>query len=605
MAFRYRLEYATRTKLVSPKDPVKIVVAKEQEEAFFREKLTGSVTLTNEDYQFLRDAETYAVECCQEITFVIERTCEEEIFWEGYFTLYNVSWNHDNQEAVINKITVRDKYNVVFANWHKEINWFGDISPRRPAAPYIPIHPLQTFYQTTPTSTEYNPNGSNVYDRGFYFNYAILWLIQQTLSGSGSESYSDITQEQMSDFLTAPVNPANGKPNYLRDVLLMHISDAKRPAAFNPAWIGKVTLRDVLSNLKLLYNAWWYIDENNHFRIEHVSYFKNFSYTPVGVTLDLTEEQFTKNMVGKNKYSYNADDLNGREGVDQTLTSTAFDQKSQIWTQFANPSLREFSSVYMSYPDSCVPKDDKGVAAEKYQNISLFTTDWRTVTYKPDTVPEQGWMLAHVVLSEASTGVQQGWVPITNEYYPNGALSMSRLFYEFGRTDLSFQYGMMTFEKESKPASPDPDSDYVTARPMRAKSTKRIKLFEPVDLPMCCGDDYDFSGIIKHPLDDETYVQRIEFDLAEESVSATLIATNDCDTIPFPEYVEIEEPTVGCIEQGRLLRSEEQSTRTDHTPINYVYITVYIDYFADGECGEYYSTRESRRVTPKRGNGPR
>lgn len=323
MAFRYRLEYATRSKLVTPKDPVKIVVAKEQEEVFFREKLTGSVTLTNEDYQFLRDAETYAVECCQEITFIIERTCDEEIFWEGYFTLYNVEWDYDNQEATIQKVIVRDKYSIIFANWHKEINWFGDVKPRRPAAYYVPEHPLQPFTHPALMSEEFNPTGSNNYYRGFYFNYAILWLIQQTLKGTEGESFADITEAEMSDFLTATTNPANGKPNYLRDVLLMHISDAKRPDATEPASIGKVTLRDVLTNLKYLYNAWWYIDEDGHFRIEHISYFKNFSYSPIGITLDLTQEEFKDKMVGKNKYSYNADELKGREGVEQSLTLTS------------------------------------------------------------------------------------------------------------------------------------------------------------------------------------------------------------------------------------------------------------------------------------------
>lgn len=604
-SFRYRLEYATRSQLVTPKDPVKIVVSREQEEVFFREKLTGSVTLTNEDYQFLRDAETYAVECCQEITFIIERSCAEEIFWEGYFTLYNVEWDHDNQEATIQKITVRDQYSVVFANWHKEINWFGDIPPHRPGAYYVPEHPLKPFTQPTVTS-EYNPTGSDIYYRGFYFNYAILWLIQQTLKGTQAESYADITEQQMSDFLTLPTNPANGKPNYLRDVLLMHISDAKRPNSTEPASIGKVTLRDVLSNLKLLYNAWWYIDENGHFRIEHISYFKNFSYSPVGVTLDLVQEQEENSeIIIKKKYSYSADELKGREGVEQSLTLSAFDQKSEIWTNFANPSTREFSAAYMNYSDSCVPRDEKGAAAEDYRPISLFTTDWRTVSYKPDTVPDQGWVLVNVVNFTAESGIELGWVPIENEYYTNGRLAMTRLFYEFGRTDLSFAYGMMTFEKQTKPGEPNPESNYVTERPMRAKSTKRIKLFESIELPVCCGSDYDFTGIIKHPLDDETYMDRLEFNLDTETVNLTVIAVNNCENIPFPEYVEIEEPNQECPEQGRLIRSELSQEYTQHTAINYVYIYVYTDYYADGECGEYYQTRTERKVIPKRGNGPR
>ncbi|HSW80324.1 MAG TPA: hypothetical protein VLG47_06110 [Candidatus Saccharimonadales bacterium] len=603
MAYRYRLEYATRSQLITPKSAVKVTVAKEQDEAFFREKVSGSITLTGDDYVFLKDAETYSVECCQEITFIIERTCEEEIFWEGYFTLYNVKWDDDNREATIQKLTVRDQYTAVFANWHKEINWFGDIPPHRPAAAYDPVQDLVPFTHTALQSEEFNPTGSNLYPRGFYFNAAILFLIKQTFKGTPAEVYSNITTAQMSDFLTLPTNPANGKTNYLPQVIMMHISDAKRPGASEPAWRGNVTLRDLLTNLKLLYNAYWYIDEDNRFRIEHISYFKNFSYTPPGVTIDLTEERFAEKMVGKNNYEYAADELKGREGVEQSITLSAYDQKSEVWTQFANPSSREFSSVYMNYADNCVPKDEKGVAAESYQSISMFTTDWRTVTYKPDTVADQGWLLVYVPNLLAENAVAPGWLPIANEYMLNGNLAQSRLFYEFGRTDLSFQYGMMTYEKQTKPASVE--GNYIYERPMRAKSTKRIKTFGPVELSMCCGETYDFTGFIKHPLADECVVSTLEFDLENESVTLNLVTTNNCDNIPFPEYVEIEEPSPTCPEQGTLVRTEETSSYTAHTAINYVRIIVYTDYYADGECGEYSKSRQVREVTPKRQNGPR
>lgn len=607
MAFYYRLEYATRTKIISPKSVGKIVVTREQDEAFFREKMSGGVTVVLDDYNFLLDAEVYAVECCQDITFIVERDCQagREIFWEGYFTLYDVEWDKDNQEATVKKITVRDKYNVIFSNWHKEINWFGEIAPVRPAAAYTPIHPLRPFTQSSLMSTEYNPNDSDSYDRGFYFNYAILWLIQQTLKETGFESYAEITEAQMSDFLTLDTNPANGKANYLKDVLLMHISDAKRPGSSAAAWIGKVTLRDVLSNIKMLYNAYWFIDEDDHFRIEHISFFKNFSYVPAGVTLDLTQDQFAKSVKSKNQYSFQSDLLKGREGVEQTLTLSAFDEKSTIWTQFSNPSAKEFSAVYMSYGEACVPKNDKGESSEGYQVAGLFTTDWRTVTYKPDTVPDQGWVLVHVTNFAAADGVNYGWIPILNQQYRNGNLAMSRLFYEFGRTDLSFQYGMMSFEKQSEKKPVNSSNNYVTERPMKAKSTKRIKSFSPIELDMCCGQDYDFSGFIKHPLDDECVVDRMEYDLETENVTINLIAANNCDNIPFPEYVEIQEPNPECPEQGTVIRSELTDEFTAHTAINYVYIKIFTDYYADGDCGEYTDTREVRSVTVKRGNGPR
>jgi len=607
MAFYYRLEYATRSQIITPDSVGKIVVTREQDEAFFREKMSGGFTVVGEDYNFLRDAEVYAVECCQEITFIVERDCSagREIFWEGYFTLYDVEWDPDNQQANVKKVVVRDKYNVIFSNWHKEINWFGDIvRAQRPAAGFIHIHPTYPFRQGSLQSENYNPQNSDNYF-GFYFNYMLLWLVQQTIKETGFEQYADITEQQMSEFLTAEINPANGKQNYLKDVLITHISDAKRPNSTNPAYIGMVTLKDVLNDLKKLYNAYWFIDDEDHFRIEHISYFKNFSYVPAGITLDLTEEEYNERLEGKNKYSFNSEQLKGREGVEQSLTIGAFGQDSTIWTQLSNPSAKEFSAAYMSYGESCVPKNEKGESDEQYQIISQFTTDWRTVNFKPDTVPDQGWVLMHITNFLSESSINYGWLPILNQSYINGSLAMSRLYYEFGRWDLSFQYGMMSFVKQGEKKPVNPSSNYVTERPMKAKSTKRIKQFTPIELDLCCGNSYDFSGFIKHPLDNECVVDRMEYDLETETVTINLIAANNCDNIPFPEYVEITEPNQGCPEQGKNIRSELTEEYSAHTPINYVYIKVFTDYFADGECGEYSQRREERSVQPKRGNGPR
>lgn len=610
MAYRYTLQYASRSKAIEPKSVGKITVAREQDEAFFREKMSGGVVVVNEDYNFLRDAEIYAVECCQEITFLIERqTCaggDYETFWEGYFSLYDVEWDLENQEANIKKVTVRDRYNVIFANWHKEINWLGGGPKRRPNPADDTIQPRIAFTQSVPGSEEYNPSGSNLFNRGFYFNRAILWLAKQTLNGTGSEVYTDITLPQMSQFLTASTNPANGKPNILPDVIMMHLSDAKRPEATRYAFEAKVTLKDVLANLKLLYNAYWFIDEDNHFRIEHLSFFKNFDYTPPGVTLDLTEEQYEEKLVGKKKYFYQSELLKGREGVEQGITLPAYDQESTLWTQEENPSTKEFHASYMSYFDNCVPRDDKGEASEEFKSITLFTTDWRTVAYKPDTVPDEGWMLVHVPVVNAPNAVAMGWLPISGQEYTNGNLAMTRLYYEFGRTDLSFQYGMMSFEKQAEKRDIDPETDYITERPMRAKSTKRVKSFEPIELDLCCGDsDYDFSGYIKHPLDDNCVVEKLEFDLETETVNLSLVSSTSCDNIPFPEYEEIQEPDPGCLQQGVLLRSDlEETTRQDNAT-SYITIKRYTDYYADGNCGEYTQTRETRDVRPKRQNGPR
>lgn len=163
MAFIYKLSYGSRSATIQPKAIGKIVVAREEEEVFFREKLIGTLVVTGDDYHFLNDAKTFAVECCQEIALFIERTCAggTELFWQGYFTLMDIQWDEDNTQATIKKIQTRDDYSAIFANWHKEINWLDYKKVYRPNTGKVSFGPTIQFHQITPYSAQYNPTTSD------------------------------------------------------------------------------------------------------------------------------------------------------------------------------------------------------------------------------------------------------------------------------------------------------------------------------------------------------------------------------------------------------------------------------------------------------------
>lgn len=609
MPYYYKLSYLTREKDILPKAIGKIVVAKEEGEIFFREKLNGSLEVTGDDYAFLLDAQKFAVECCQEITLYIERKCGSgrELIWEGFFVLQDIEWDYDNTQATIKKIAVRDDYNAIFTNWQKEISWLGFEGSARPVrnggSQYSSTRPLKPFRQFSPPYPDYNPTKSDRYVRGMDFVESLHFLIKKTLAGTPGEKAGNFVQSSLSKFFTETTNPVTGKPNALKNIVLMHLSDAKRPYASNPATVGNVTLKDVLDELKKMFNAYWFVNIDGKLQIEHITYFPNQAYTAPTVKLDLTLDKYKDVMKGNNRMSYQTEKLKGIEGLDWSISSGAFDAQSELWTLDANPSLIEFSGAYMRYADSCVPKDDKGEKTTEYKTVSLFTTDWLSVSRKPDTVPDEGWMLVHVKDFTRNDAVEYGWLPIINATAMNGALSATRLFYDFMRYDLSFSYGIFSAEKEkSKPVTGTLPYEI----PAKAKTVKRIKTFTTVNLGLCCGNEYDFSGYIKHPLSDRCVVDQIEYDLVSESIEITVTAASLCSDIPFPDYdEEISEPEPECFAYGTPLRTVQ--TNKTYTNVNWAdLITItYTDYYADGKCGEYSSTHETKEYVQKRNNGTR
>jgi len=498
MAYKYSLTYLTKTQAVDPKSVGKIVVAQEENELFFREKMNGSLELSGADYDFLIEAKLYTVQCCQEITLRIERQCRggnSELFWQGYFTLYDIAWNEDNKTASIKKVNTRDDYSPIFANWEKEVNWLEgavkfqqgyDIANRQPLTPF-----KYPFLKTE----QYNPRGNNNQDYARHFNTALQWLIKRTLRGTEYESYGTATPELFSQFLNASINPVTGKDNFLRQVTILHLSDAKRPGATNPATVGKVTLKSVLNDLKMMYNAYWFLDEDGFIRIEHVSFFPNRSYTSPVVTLDLTAPKFKDIINGNKRFGYQVDKLKGVEGFEFSISETVRDAHSDLWESHLSPATEEFDAAYMIYSESCVPKNEKGEKSTEYSSVTNFVTNWVAVVNRPDTLPDQGFLLVHTLLDNSDDNVPSSRLPISRIVTESGCMSATALYYYFGRYNNSFAYGMFSAQKEQPLGATYANTSQIIERPLQSRTTKIIKTFPEIELPLCCGDEYDWTGI--------------------------------------------------------------------------------------------------------------
>lgn len=64
---------------------------------------------------------------------------------------------------------------------------------------------------------------------------------------------------------------------------------------------AEITFEQVMNMLRDCFRCYWYIDSNNHLRIEHISYFmKGLSYTSPNIQLDLTKSMI--NLTRKQVY---------------------------------------------------------------------------------------------------------------------------------------------------------------------------------------------------------------------------------------------------------------------------------------------------------------
>src|SRR5690606_24238726 len=129
------------------------------------------------------------------------------------------------------------------------------------------------------------------------------------------------------------------------------------------------------------------------------------------------------------------------------------------------------------------------------------------------------------------------------------------------------------------------DDEVAIERPTRTKTVKTVKNFTPIELGLCCGGVFDFSGLVKHPLANPCVISQVEYDLSVDSVTMQLQAASLCSDVPFPDYDEEEEPEQGCKPSGTLLRKELVSKSRTDSGIYYVITTTYTEYYADGACG--------------------
>ena len=145
-----------------------------------------------------------------------------------------------------------------------------------------------------------------------------------------------------------------------------------------PAYNAPIKLKEIFEMLKSVYKCYWFIDDSNRLRIEHVTWFMNggtYGNPSENISYDLTTLRNTRNgkLWGYETSKYTFDKPN----MPATYTFAWMDEVSQ-----------EFTGYQMEM-QSCLVEKDKNESIE----VNKFTSDIDFVTLVPDDISKDGFML--------------------------------------------------------------------------------------------------------------------------------------------------------------------------------------------------------------------
>lgn len=147
---------------------------------------------------------------------------------------------------------------------------------------------------------------------------------------------------------------------------------------------AEISFEQLMNMLRDCFRCYWYIDDSNRLRIEHISYFmRGLSYAQPNIQFDLTKkyDKFNKKTVlyAQEATSYNKDDLNSRYEFSWMDDSTDTFEDMEI----------DVKSLYI--------QSDK----TEEVNSEAFSTDIDLMLYAPDKFSEDGFAL---MMANKNTG---------------------------------------------------------------------------------------------------------------------------------------------------------------------------------------------------------
>lgn len=134
---------------------------------------------------------------------------------------------------------------------------------------------LRNYYDTTYQLPDAYPLYSAI--------QKLLAKVDSSITFGNTSTYSEFFY-YASEGLQRLINSPNGRAS---DLYITPITNVKKTRYEQAAQRGDMTLKQILDMLRLVYQCYWYIDDSNRLRIEHITYFKqNHSYAMGVPTVD-------------------------------------------------------------------------------------------------------------------------------------------------------------------------------------------------------------------------------------------------------------------------------------------------------------------------------
>jgi len=453
---------------------------------FFRRILRGELTFKGDDYDTIM-----GMSDCDVLEFKIY--CGASLHWEGKFKFpYDLEIDEDSC-FMKGEPEVVDEYTCLLTNYETEykllLNAGGTAIQLRSCAGAL----LQNLGNAYPLGVAGGPaasiftshlntiiNGSSYMDCDLTLASSFLWRSNFPNGTNYAGAYGT------NNYIT-------GAGNRLEHIYLYANSRLRQlwggSACDGP--LHPMTFKEYETLLRDRFNAYWFIDENGDFRVEHIHYFDpDFPESDYQVVNDLTTLVSNNGKLfayRKNKYSYEVGEL--------------YDQEIFTWQHYDGTEGTiahgaDFQGVPIYYGSAVGDKSDcvPGIFKEKDLATPKFWSDiyWAyqlNAAGTPDSINCPGHVLLDVDSATNYVRCEQGAYTGVNNI--NAHLSTANLQEHYFTYDRIFLTGHMN-NGATPPAAETTAFD----------TAKKHKLQEPIEFTLCCDEDFDPLAFIRTELGD-------------------------------------------------------------------------------------------------------
>lgn len=290
---------------------------------------------------------------------------------------------------------------------------------------------------------------------------------------------------QINADVVSSINYVTGQRSKTRFITLFQKSDVKRPSVTGNAIKALINWEKLFDALINMFNLRWRV-VGNIIRMEHVSFFTKTQ------GFDLTQQRWAAYMIGKNRYSYQNEDIPAREEF-----------------KFMEAGYGDFQGAPITYSGGCISQSSRD--AIKAYSVDKVTTDVELCLGNPQpdskVVSDDGFVFVaadfdgsnYFIISEPS---------ILGGASLNNSLAWAQLHRDYHKWDRPLSVGVMNYQTTV------------------FFSTKPTKKGEKITIPLCCGDVFNPDNVVSTVLGQGT-VDKATYSFKDETLELELLYPAD------------------------------------------------------------------------------